>query len=480
MYSETDHRKRKNVISTNRQRALYVATDFITANIAVFLFDIVRFHVLGSMTTGFSGLSAFLSAPILVAEQIILPVIVLLVNALSGYYNKPFRNSYIQDVVVSVGSSFFNMLFIYFALLVNNPTAIRRTSYILLFYLFFLLFFMAIAGRLAVTALTYRKMRRRELSFDVLLTGNNPRGRAAAENIRRNFGRTGYNLVGIAALPGEESGEGVIPFDELPALCSSRKISEIFVVPEKSDAEHMATLLHRLFPLAIPLKITPEALPVLNSSIKLQSIYEEPFVDVSNANISECTRTLKRVADICISATALALLALPMGVIALLVKRDSPGAAIYRQDRIGYRGRRFRICKFRTMRTDAEAQGPQLSSENDPRITSLGRCLRKYRLDELPQFWNVLRGDMSLVGPRPEREYFIRQIMERAPQYTLLHQIRPGITSWGMVKYGYASSVDEMVKRLNFDLIYLANVSMAVDLKILIYTVKTVVKGRGK
>ena len=219
---------------------------------------------------------------------------------------------------------------------------------------------------------------------------------------------------------------------------------------------------------------------MLSSSIKLQSIYEEPYLDITSANVTECTRNIKRLLDIIASAFALAALALPMAAIAVAVKMDSPGKILFRQERIGYRGRPFNIVKFRTMRTDAEADGPQLSSSDDPRITRAGRFLRKYRLDELPQFWNVLKGDMSIVGPRPEREHFIRRIRAVAPQYTLVHQVRPGITSWGMVKYGYASSVPEMVERLRYDLIYLANMSIPVDVKILIHTVKTVVKGRGK
>ena len=153
---------------------------------------------------------------------------------------------------------------------------------------------------------------------------------------------------------------------------------------------------------------------------------------------------------------------------------------IYRQRRIGIHHKPFTIYKFRTMRTDAEAAGPQLSGENDPRVTKVGRVMRKYRIDELPQFWNVLKGDMSLVGPRPEREYFIRQIVKEAPYYTLVHQVRPGITSWGMVKYGYASTVGQMVERTRFDLIYLSNMSTMVDIKILIHTLKTVMTGKGK
>ncbi|MDE6669241.1 MAG: sugar transferase, partial [Muribaculaceae bacterium] len=164
---------------------------------------------------------------------------------------------------------------------------------------------------------------------------------------------------------------------------------------------------------------------------------------------------------------------------AILVRHSSPGPVIYSQVRIGYRQRPFDIYKFRSMRQDAESEGPRLSSEADTRVTPLGRVMRKYRLDELPQFWNVLKGDMSLVGPRPEREFFIRQIVRKAPYYTLVHQVRPGITSWGMVKYGYASTIEQMVERTRFDLIYLSNMSTLVDFKIMIYTVKTILTGRG-
>jgi lipopolysaccharide/colanic/teichoic acid biosynthesis glycosyltransferase len=131
------------------------------------------------------------------------------------------------------------------------------------------------------------------------------------------------------------------------------------------------------------------------------------------------------------------------------------------------------------MRTDAESNGPTLSTLDDPRITKTGHIFRKYRLDELPQFWNVLKGDMSIVGPRPERDFYIKQIVQRAPYYSLVHQVRPGITSWGMVKFGYASTVDDMIKRLKYDLIYIENISMSVDMKILFYTVHTVFTGKG-
>ncbi|MDE6291532.1 MAG: sugar transferase, partial [Muribaculaceae bacterium] len=167
-------------------------------------------------------------------------------------------------------------------------------------------------------------------------------------------------------------------------------------------------------------------------------------------------------------------------VLAVKVKTDSKGPVFYTQERIGLKERPFQIIKFRTMRTDAEAQGPQLSNDDDPRVTKSGKVMRKYRLDELPQFWNVLKGEMSIVGPRPERKYFINKIIRKAPYYTLLYQARPGITSWGMVKYGYASDVDEMIERSKYDLLYISNMSILVDLKIMLYTVMTILEGKGK
>jgi lipopolysaccharide/colanic/teichoic acid biosynthesis glycosyltransferase len=163
----------------------------------------------------------------------------------------------------------------------------------------------------------------------------------------------------------------------------------------------------------------------------------------------------------------------------LRVRKDSEGSVLIKQERIGYLGKPFMMYKFRTMRRDAEKDGPTLSSENDERVTRFGQIMRKYRLDELPQFWNVLKGDMSIVGPRPERKYYIDQIVKQAPYFYLLHNVRPGITSWGMVKFGYARNINEMIERIKYDILYYENMSLMLDLKIIIYTVRTILTGRG-
>jgi exopolysaccharide biosynthesis polyprenyl glycosylphosphotransferase len=218
----------------------------------------------------------------------------------------------------------------------------------------------------------------------------------------------------------------------------------------------------------------------LSGSVRMDSIYGTPLIQVTRDLMPPWQRTTKRIGDVVISSLALLILS-PLYIFTMLaVKFSSPGAIFYMQERIGKGGKPFNIIKFRSMFVDAEKQGPALSSDHDPRITPFGRFMRKVRLDEIPQFYNVLIGEMSLVGPRPERQFFIDQIVKKAPHYHHLHKVKPGITSWGMVKYGYAENVDEMIRRMKFDLLYIENMSLMVDIKILIYTVQTVLLGRGK
>lgn len=226
--------------------------------------------------------------------------------------------------------------------------------------------------------------------------------------------------------------------------------------------------------------VVPRVYDILTGAAQIGELTETPYICISDLSMSDVGLCSKRAMDIVISVVTLVLFSPLYLIIAILVKLSSPGPIIYRQERIGKHGKPFMILKFRTMCQGAEEEGPQLSADDDPRITRVGRCLRKYRLDELPQFFNVLRGDMSIVGPRPERPFFIKQIEQEAPYYCLLYKIRPGLTSWGPIKVGYTDTIEKMVERLKYDIAYMENMSIVLDLKILFYTIGVILDGKGK
>lgn len=226
--------------------------------------------------------------------------------------------------------------------------------------------------------------------------------------------------------------------------------------------------------------IEPRLFDVFTGAARIIHIDESPLIMVSDPKMADWELVIKHTFDVFVAAIGLILLSPLYLIIALLVHYDSPGPIIYRQERVGFRGQIFHILKFRSMYIDAEEETPLLSKVGDTRITKIGRFLRKYRLDELPQLWNILRGEMSIVGPRPERPYFVQQIMEKAPYYCLLYKVRPGLTSWGPVKVGYTDTMEKMLQRLMYDITYTENMSLALDIKILLRTIGVLVDGKGQ
>lgn len=467
-------------MSVFAQRCKYVVSDLLTTAVAFFLFNIFRYHEIVNRFSGIT-LEDYLLSDKLLIEQTALPIALISIYWLSGYYNQPFHRSRLKELMTTAFSCLVNTFLIYFGMLTNDSLTSRMSTAGTLMVLFILMMAFVYAGRLTITSNTIEKLRKHRWYFNTVIIGNSREAHRTAFNLAHSNTPLGYRIVGHVSVDGErdmKDKEG-IRMEDLPEFCRLHDINELIIVLQQKNDEKTLQLLGQLYPLGISIRIAPDNLTFVTSGIHMQDIYAEPFVDVTSPRISEASKNIKRVFDVVLSSLALVVVSPIMLGLAIAIRRESKGPVFYRQTRLGYMQRPFEIIKFRSMRIDAEADGPRLSTDDDPRITSIGKTMRKYRLDELPQFWNVIRGEMSLVGPRPEREYFIRQIVDKAPYYTILHQVKPGITSWGMVKYGYASNVDEMVERMRYDLIYLSNMSILVDLKILIHTVKTVVTGKG-
>ena len=456
--------------------------DLLSTNIAWLLFNLFRYRWVDNASF-FNSLTSFLTSENVIVGQIIIPLLMLGLYYLSGYYNNVFLKSRLQEFVTTSTTAFIGMVVIFFTALFNDVNAERTLTYELMFVLYLMLFVVVYIVRYSITRVATHKIHRREWVFNTLIIGTSNTAEQMEKRLREMKKSMGFNIIGYV-----ETTEGafhrplnlpVYSLNEIADVCERENVKNIIVIQHRHGIKATMSLVSNLLSLNLPIYISPDLYQLLTSKVRVSNIVGEPLVDISKTEMSQCMLNMKRVSDIVISSFTLLIISPLLLAVAIAVKCSSKGPIFYKQSRIGYHKRPFNIYKFRSMYIDAEISGPALSTLNDPRITSVGRFLRKYRLDELPNFWNVLRGDMSLVGPRPEREYYIKQIMAKAPYYTLIHQVRPGITSWGMVKYGYASDVDGMVERLRYDLLYIENVSLLVDLKILFYTVQTVFTGKG-
>lgn len=469
-------------IPKKSQQLRYVIADLLTGALAFWVFNIIRYYLLREYFFGFDTLWNYLASTKLVVEECVVPPCLLIIYWLSGYYNKPFNKSRLSEFNTTFLSTIFNTILIYLVLLINDQTGRRLINYELIIILFGVFFILTYLMRLCITEYAIRRFRKDDWHINVLIMGNSEVSRKVARQLKEVKRAVKYHVRGFVEIPGEHSAdddEKVVDFNHLEEEFQNLGIDQVILAPEYHDDKKVMQLLSVLFPLKIPVKISPDTFSYVTSAIKLNDIFGEPFIDLTGPAIGEASKNIKRTFDVAVSLIVMLLLSPLYGFLALAVKLTSKGKIFYSQERIGRYQEPFLIYKFRTMIDNAEINGPQLSSDEDVRITKVGRWMRKYRFDELPQFWNVLKGEMSIVGPRPEREFYIKQIIEKAPYYTLVCQVRPGITSWGMVKYGYASNVEQMVERTRFDLIYLANMSLSLDCKILIYTIKTVLGGEG-
>lgn len=467
-----------------RRRATkyYLLADIVTAFIAWVLFWLYRKQWLYWANPEWEEGIQMWAPRDYVIGLLIVPAFWIFVHYISGAYFDPYRKSRINEINRTAVSSFFGCLCLGLTAIANDWTTFSYFIEIT-FYYFVVHFVITALVRILFLNRIKKKLLEPARGYNTLIVGGNGKSEKAYQEIIQSPSANLYVLKGYVTVDGHDSNLPIPHLgnkEDLELIIDRENIEEVVIALESKEHSKLEDILVKLSYRKLYLKILPDLYDILSGSVKTSNVFDPIFVTIQPELMADWQKSTKRAFDFCASLAAILLLSPVYLLCAFMVKIGSKGPVFYKQERIGLFGKPFFIYKFRSMYTDAEKDGPALSKNADPRITSWGRIMRKWRLDELPQFINILKGEMSLVGPRPERQFFISQITKTHPHYKYLHRVKPGLTSWGMVQYGYAESVPQMIERMKYDLLYIENCNILLDMKILVYTFKVLAQGRGK
>ena len=404
-----------------------------------------------------------------------------------GLYRSWYAASRLDEVALLFKTVSLGCLFLFFAVFVDDAgrAAVHVNSRLLIAIYWSILLLFVSSGRMVMRSVQRRMLIAGIGVRNTIIVGSFAKSRSLYEEVVK-YPALGYKVVGFIGVgPGRPSTVGTQPphlgkVDALHEVILERNIREVLIALDSSDHGRLLDIMARCNSHKVGLKIMPDLYDVISGQARTNAIYGFPLIEISPQLMSQWEEAVKRILDILVSLLIL-IFGFPLWVlIAVVIKLGSPGPVLYKQDRVGKNGDLFNIIKFRSMREDAEKLGPQWANKKDPRVTRVGKWLRRLHLDEVPQMINVLNGHMSLVGPRPERPMFVESLSREIPLYTRRLKVRPGITGWAQVKHQYDESIEDVKKKVQYDLYYIENMSLRMDMKILLGTAYHMLLGKGR
>jgi exopolysaccharide biosynthesis polyprenyl glycosylphosphotransferase len=462
-------------MGSRKEKIVLLIVDMLATSLAWLAYFLLRVS---------SGWIDITMEPDFLGPMVLVCLFWLIVFFMVGLYRSWYAASRLDELALVFKTITLGCLFLFFAIFVDDQgrnVAVSSRLLIAIYWAILLVF--VSTARMALRSVQRRMLIAGVGVHNAVIVGSAAKARELHDEIEK-YPALGYRVVGFAGLDRRKANayKGVPTLgsvDDLHSIIHEHRIREIIIALDSSDHDRLLDIVARCNSHKVGLKIMPDLYDIISGQARTNQIYGFPLIEISPQLMRPWEEAIKRLIDVAVSAIIL-IAGLPVWLlIAAAIKIESPGPVLYKQERVGRDGNRFNMVKFRSMRQDAEEAGPRWAGKRDPRVTRVGKILRKLHLDEIPQMWNVLLGHMSLVGPRPERPVFVEELSREIPMYLRRLKVRPGITGWAQVKHKYDESLEDVKKKLQYDLFYIENMSLRMDFKILLSTVSHMLLWKG-